>query len=107
MDNNIDYNTEYKEYKRCFNCDSVTQGIDDYKNIRTGKVTKNCKKCRERVLISYNKKPRVTKKNPTNKEIIEAMKTIIDQINKEKLTEIINKPENKQIKKIYNYYTSD
>ena len=103
MDNNIDYNKEYKEYKRCLNCNSPTEGIEDYKNLRTGQLTKTCKKCRERVLISYNKKPRVAKKNPTNKEIIQALKTIIDQIDGDIITEIINKPDNKHIKKIYNY----
>lgn len=103
MDDIIDYNTEYAEYKRCKNCNRKTEGIEDYKNLRTNKITKTCKKCRETVYASYKKKPRIVKKKPTNKMIIESFTTFINQIDSNQFNEIINKPENKDLALLVEY----
>jgi hypothetical protein len=61
----IDYNTEYKDYLRCRNCNRSTNGIDDFKNKKSGRITKTCINCRQSVLksvmkINLTKPPKIT-----------------------------------------------
>ena len=61
----IDYNTEYKDYLRCNNCNRQTNGIADFKNKKSGRITKTCINCRESVLksvmkINLTKPPKIT-----------------------------------------------
>ena len=78
----IDYNKEYKEHLRCPNCNRKTAGIDDYKNIRSGKITKTCAKCRASVYKSYRKIPRIKKKKITMKEKVELFNILIKDLDK-------------------------
>ena len=77
----IDYNKEYKEHLRCPNCNRPTKGEEEYKNIRSNKITKTCIRCRTSVYKSFKKKPR--KKKPTQKETIAALYRIIDSIHED------------------------
>jgi hypothetical protein len=87
----IDYNEEYKEHKRCPNCNRKTAGIEDYKNIRSGNITRTCKKCRECVYKSFKKKPRFQKKKVTLKEIVGTFSDILEDMDKEQLKKIVEK----------------
>ena len=40
---NIDYTEEYKEHKRCPQCNRKTMGENDYKHFKNGKIVKTCK----------------------------------------------------------------
>lgn len=77
----VNYNEEYDKHLRCPNCNKETVGIEDYKNIRTGAITKTCMKCREIVYRSYNKKIRIRKKKTTMREKVELLEVIF-QTNK-------------------------
>ena len=79
----IDYTDEYKEHKRCPNCNLPTQGIEDYKNIKSGKITKTCKRCRHRVLKSYNLKC----KKLTKKDYLNAYRDILKLIHNDVITQ--------------------
>lgn len=82
---NIDYNKEFSDHLRCPNCSRKTTGVAEYKNIKSGKVTKTCKKCRDSVYKSLKKKPRIKHKPITQKETIAFYKTLIDTIPSEVL----------------------
>lgn len=97
----IDYNKEYKEYKRCKCCNRVTKGEEDFKNIRSGKLTKTCITCRTSVYASLKKKPRpAPKKKLTNKEKIICYMKLVEALDKTVLTETISKMDNEQINKL-------
>jgi hypothetical protein len=70
-----DYTQEYLEYKRCRNCKRPTKGEEDFMNIKTGSRTKTCKRCRARVLKSYDKI-----KKPTQKEKLNALNKVLGLI---------------------------
>jgi len=61
----INYNDMYSNYLMCKNCNRKTQGPEDYKNTKTGKVTKTCAKCRSCVLRSLAKRPQTKPHNKT------------------------------------------
>lgn len=84
--------TDYDVHLKCPSCDESTNGIIDYKNIRTGKITKTCFKCREYVYNSLKKKRRLPtyKKQMRMKELIEIYKKFIKKIHIEYKTDIDN-----------------
>lgn len=88
----IDYNYEYKNFLRCPNCNRQTEGKKNFKNIKSGNITKTCDKCRNSVLVSINKKPR--KKKPTMKQLLVISKIIIENIDENELNEIAEKNAN-------------
>lgn len=81
-----DYAEEYKNKLRCPTCNKKTKGEEDYKNIKTGKITKTCNTCRSRVYASYNKI-----REPTQKETIEGLLQIIKNVEKTSLDKILDK----------------
>src|SRR5438874_1418638 len=101
-DNEIDFNTEYKEHKRCMNCNKPTNGIEDFKNIHTGKLTKTCKKCRENVYASFKKKPRNLTKPPKKDTQIYLLKQLIKKIDKDEINQIIDNDKELKCLKSFN-----
>jgi len=87
-----DYLEEYQSKLRCPSCNKKTKGEEDYKNIKTGKITKTCNICRSRVYSSYNKI-----REPTQKETIEGLLSIIKNVEKTNLDKILN--DNPDLKK--------
>lgn len=83
-----DFTKEYENHTRCQNCNRKTQGIDDYKNIRTGTNTKTCLKCRKTVYKSLQKKSNIITKRTNQKDKI----TIYEERLKlyEKILKLIN-----------------
>jgi len=84
---NIDYNKEYLEHTRCRGCNRKTSGAEDFKNIRSGKMTKTCKVCRSSVYASLKKKPR--QKPPprlTQRAKLQYYQQLIKRLNTEDLT---------------------
>jgi len=79
----INYNDMYSNYLMCKNCNRKTQGPEDYKNTKTGKVTKTCAKCRSCVLRSLAKRPQT--KPPTIKQQIDIMKRALRTFDEETL----------------------
>lgn len=76
----FDFNTAFKEHQLCPNCFKKTpNGIDDYKNRITGKVTKTCKNCRDTVLKAVKAKPRIVKKKMTMKQQNQYFKLIMSR----------------------------
>ena len=71
--------TDYILYKRCRNCNRQTEGIQDFKNLKTGKITKTCIKCRNSVIKSLQKRASEgkTKKKITMREKMEVLNNII------------------------------
>ena len=63
----IDYNKAYDDHLLCRNCNRQTTGIKDFMT-KTMKVAKTCKKCRDSVLTSLQKKDRIVPKTITLKE---------------------------------------
>lgn len=56
-----DYNKLYEDHLVCKNCNRDTPGgIEEYKNAKTGRITKTCSKCRACVLKSLAKNPHLT-----------------------------------------------
>lgn len=90
----IDYNKEFAEKLRCPACHRKTTK-DDYKSVRGDKITKTCIKCRQSV-INWNKKTRPTRK-PTKTELIQGLKDIINLVDKETLTALLDN--NEELKK--------
>jgi hypothetical protein len=85
----IDYNMEYKEHKRCPNCNRKTTGIEQYQNIRGGGETKTCDKCRKAVYKSYKKKPRNNSRPITMKDKIKVLKTILEGYTPDNINSLI------------------
>ena len=81
----INYNHAYERHLMCRNCGRATGGIGDYMNIKTGRVTKTCQKCRASVLASVLKKDRICKKKIPIKEQNESLKKIIQELDEETL----------------------
>lgn len=52
------YPEAYAQYLRCRGCNRHTSGPDEFKNIRSGKPTKTCSKCRANALAAWKKKPK-------------------------------------------------
>ena len=77
INKDINYDEEYKNRLRCPACNRRTMGESDFKHSSTDRLVKTCKKCRNSVLKSYQKRemkkePRIPKK--TQKEVIEELK---------------------------------
>lgn len=87
----IDYNYEFDNHLRCPNCNRKTQGPENFKNKKTGDITRTCDKCRASVLASVkkNSKKYPKKRKPTNKCLLETSKLIISQIDSDILDNII------------------
>jgi hypothetical protein len=85
---NKDYTKEYEAHLRCPNCKQETEGVEDYQNFKTGKLTKTCITCRTKVLKSLNKI-----KLPTNKERIKAYEEILKLIHKDIIRQAIKDKE--------------
>jgi hypothetical protein len=102
MGDQIDYNTEYAEYRRCRTCNRKTNGIEEYINLRTKKPTKTCTKCRERIRRSLRKKAALSKPL-TNRVIIEAFKSFLNQTDTEAYDKILNDPANQDLKILKKY----
>ena len=85
----IDYNKEYSEFLRCPNCNRRTSGIDDFKNVKTGRIVKTCIRCRECVGKSLRKKPRIKVKAITNKERLEMCKLFLTYLDADICKKII------------------
>jgi hypothetical protein len=92
----IDYNKEYKEHKRCPNCNRKTAGEEQYKNIRSNKLTKTCDKCRSAVYKSYRKKPRVKPKRLKMKDKIDILKSLLGDTDNDKINELIEQHPDKE-----------
>ena len=75
-----DYTEEYKNYTRCPMCKHVTCGEDDFRHLRTGKITRTCKRCRERV---YSSIKRTMKPAMSNKHKVALFTTILLNIDKD------------------------
>jgi len=101
MEEHIDYNTEYAEYRRCKTCNRKTNGIEDFTNLKTKKPTKTCMRCRERIRKSINKKVMLTK--PPNKIIIETFKSFLNKIDVKECEKVFNDPENQNLKILKKY----
>jgi len=85
-DKEINYIEEYKNRLRCPACNRRTMGELDYKHHSTDRLVKTCKKCRNSVLKSYQKRelkkePKIPKK--TQREVIEELKNTILQLDKD------------------------
>ena len=83
----IDYNQEYKNHLRCPSCNRKTNGIEDYKSVRTNRTVKTCIKCRMSV-INSNKK-NIKPKKPTKNEYIEGLRELIYRFDKDTLNKIL------------------
>jgi len=79
----VEREQEYAEHKRCPSCNKPTAGVDDYKNIRSGSITKTCVKCRESVYTSYKKKERITKRSMTKDDKLSLYHKLVKGIDKE------------------------
>jgi hypothetical protein len=79
-----DYNNAYKNYEMCPNCNRKTpDGIEAYKNRKSGKLTKTCRACRDCVLKSVTAKVRYDKRM-TLRQQNEYLKVILrDHLNQE------------------------
>ena len=73
---NIDYTQEYKDHKRCPQCNRKTMGENDYKHFKNNKTVKTCKLCRIGVINSYKKRP----KPKTQKQRLQELENIINKI---------------------------
>jgi len=96
----IDYNKEYEDHLRCKNCNRKTNGIDDFKNIKTGNIVKTCLNCRISVYASLKKKTRLTKKKLTNKEKLECYTKLINALDKDILKEANEKINDVNLKEL-------
>jgi hypothetical protein len=92
----LNYNELYANHLMCRNCNRKTNGIEDYKNNKTGKVTKTCAKCRDCVLKSLAKNPQ--HKPLTLKQQIQIMKEVLKTLEPETLNDLYEqKPQLKTI----------
>lgn len=85
----IDYNTEYITYKRCYKCQRVTNGIEDYQSISKKnkiRMCKTCNKCRSSVKSSLLKY-----REPTLKEKYEIIKKFLFLSSSDNINEILEK----------------
>lgn len=82
MDEN-NYNELYATHQMCRNCNRRTNGVDDFKNAQTGKLTKTCRKCRACVLSSQAKK--ADSKPLTLKQQISMMKKALNSLEVDQL----------------------
>lgn len=69
--NPIRYPTRYEQHLRCPRCNQPTSGPDEFKNIRSGKLTKSCSACRSAACATSKKRPKAQnlpahKKNKLN-----------------------------------------
>jgi len=96
----IDYNKEYLDHLRCRTCNRPTKGIEDFKNIKSGKITKTCLNCRVSVYASVKKNPRVLKKKITNKEKLACFAKLIEPLNKEKIKDLAKNIDDDRFKAI-------
>ncbi len=97
---NIDFNKEYEQHLRCPNCNRQANGIDDFRNIKTGRVVKTCIKCRKCVYKSVLKKPRPNRKPITNKERLATYKFLVGHIPADTLKNI--RDNNPSYERIFN-----
>jgi hypothetical protein len=98
---NIDYNTEYIEYKRCRSCNRETRGIEDFKNIRSEKITKTCIICRKSVYASLKKKPRPKPINKiTMRKSIDLYVRLLKGFGKEQIAEKIDEIGDTELKQL-------
>ena len=100
LDDEIDYTKEYKEYKRCINCNKPTSGIEDYKNLKTEKITKTCKNCRKIVAESYKKKDRKQNKPLTKTKKLELLQKLVNSIDSCVIKEILDNENNSDLKRL-------
>lgn len=87
----VDYNKEYADYLRCKNCGRKTSGIDDYKNIKSGKLTKTCLMCRVSVYSSLKKHPHTIKKVFKLRDKVDSLLNLIRHIDPEILKDAVEK----------------
>ena len=76
----IDYNKEYLDHLRCKNCNRKTNGIEDFKNIRSGNITKTCLGYRKSVYAALKKKPQQNNKTYTNRDKIMDLMLLLDEM---------------------------
>jgi hypothetical protein len=85
----IDYNDEYKKHLRCPTCNRKSNGLDDFKSLKTGRKTKTCVKCRTSVYKSLKKimeKPEyIKKKRITQKQQLAIYRDVVSVVGIETL----------------------
>lgn len=91
----IDYNKEYEEHLRCKNCNRKTNGINDFKNIKTGNIVKTCLNCRKSVYTSIKKTNNI-KKTYKNSDKINDLLLLINKIDKNVLNNALSSMEGKE-----------
>jgi ribosomal protein L34E len=89
----IDYNKEYEEHMRCKNCNRKTNGIDDFKNIKTGNIVKTCINCRKSVYTSIKRSNKIPK-TYKNTEKINDLLLLISKIDKDILNNALTNTNN-------------
>lgn len=93
----IDYNAEYRMFMRCPTCNRKCDGIDDFRSIKTRRITKTCIKCRSSVYKSLKKimdKPEYkAKKKLTLRQQLAVFKQVIDIVGLTTLTSRLNEHE--------------
>jgi hypothetical protein len=93
---------EYKEYLRCRNCNRATpDGINDYRNRKTGSLTKTCIKCRNSVYRSLAKKPRL--KPTSQKDIMRILVKICNAMSDDDLKSYISEQEVEMIREFLSF----
>ena len=95
-----DYNQEYLDHLRCRNCNRKTKGIEDFKNIRSGNITKTCIGCRKSVYASLKKRPQQNNKTYTNRDKIMDLMLLLDEMDNKVIEEALLKVENPRLKGI-------
>jgi hypothetical protein len=81
----VDYNEQYKNYLRCRNCNRSTNGINDFKNKKSGRITKTCINCRECVLKSVMKINLTKPKKITLKQKVKFLEELLKELDDDRL----------------------
>jgi hypothetical protein len=105
----IDFEDDFKKHLRCPNCKRLTSGIDEFKHIRTGKITKTCSSCRACVYKSLKSKSRPEHRHITIKEKFDAYELYLKYFDKGLREEMFSKmvEEHPDMKKVFKVLFDD
>ena len=101
-DKTKDYTEEYQNHLRCPTCKRKKNGEEDFKNIRSGRITKGCNECKSKIYQSYKKKHRKTMvKRVHLKDKVKLLKDLLSKIDKAQIETLIEKhPQQKVLRAI-------
>jgi hypothetical protein len=81
----IDFEDDFKNHRRCPACKRLTNGIEDFKHLTTGRVVKTCIHCRKCIYKSLKARPRPEHKYITNADRLDGYALLNSYIDEETL----------------------